>query len=253
MVGIYFSGTGNSRYCLETFLSECGTGAKAYSIEQEEAVPQIKNHEVIIFSYPVQYSTLPKILNDFITAHPAIWNNKKVFVIATMGMFSGDGTGVLARLLKRYGANIIGGLHLKMPDSIADKKALAKSLEHNKKLVRKAENKMKASVIAFQNGNPAQDGMGFFCRMAGLFGQRLYFQHKTKQYSDKLKIDTEKCIGCGRCVDLCPMKNIHLSEGHAVSGNQCTMCYRCISRCPAQAITLLGKQVVEQCYVEKYL
>lgn len=253
MVGIYFSGTGNSRYCLETFLSECGTRAKAYSIEQEEAVQQIKDHEEIIFCYPVQYSTLPKILNDFITAHPAIWNNKKVFVIATMGMFSGDGAGVLARLLKRYGANIIGGLHLKMPDSIADKKALAKSLEHNKKLVQKAENKMKASVIAFQNGNPSQDGIGIFCRMAGLFGQRLYFQHKTKQYSDKLNIDTEKCIGCGRCVDLCPMKNIHLSEGHAVSGNQCTMCYRCISRCPAQAITLLGKQVIEQCYVEKYL
>ena len=42
------------------------------------------------------------------------------FIIATMGLFSGDGAGMLARLLKNYGAIIVGGLHLKMPDSICD-------------------------------------------------------------------------------------------------------------------------------------
>lgn len=31
------------------------------------------------------------------------------------------------------------------------------------------------------------------------------------------------------------------------------MCYRCVNLCPAQAITLLGKRVYEQCYLEKYL
>ena len=41
-----------------------------------------------------------------------------------MGLFSGDGAGILARRLRKYGAQIIGGLHLKMPDSIADEKAL---------------------------------------------------------------------------------------------------------------------------------
>lgn len=33
----------------------------------------------------------------------------------------------------------------------------------------------------------------------------------------------------------------------------CTMCYRCISACPAQAITLIGKEVVEQICIEKFL
>ena len=52
-------------------------------------------------------------------------------MIATMGLFSGDGAGVLARLLKKYGAKITGGLHLKMPDSIADEKVLKRPLEKN--------------------------------------------------------------------------------------------------------------------------
>jgi hypothetical protein len=65
---------------------------------------------------------VPKILRDFIIQNKELWENKKVFVIATMGLFSGDGAGILGRLLQQYGAEIIGGLHLKMPDSIGDKK-----------------------------------------------------------------------------------------------------------------------------------
>ena len=38
-----------------------------------------------------------------------------------------------------------------------------------------------------------------------------------------------------------------------VQNNQCTMCYRCINNCPKQTMTLLGKMVVEQSVIEKYL
>ena len=75
----------------------------------------------------------------------------------------------------------------------------------------------------------------------------------TKEYSGKLKIDNDKCIGCGKCEKICPMKNISINEGKAVANNRCTMCYRCINNCPKQAITLLGKTVVDQSVVEKYL
>lgn len=253
MIGIYFSGTGNSRYTLEVFLQEYETDAKAVSIEDTNAVNSIKEHEEIIFSYPVQYSTLPKILHDFVKEHQDLWKDKKVFVIATMGLFSGDGAGVLARLLQKYGAKIIGGLHLKMPDSIGDEKALKRPLEENKKLVKSARTKIKNAVINTKAGNPPQEGIGFWNRMAGLFGQRLYFGYKTKHYTDKLKIDVKKCVGCGKCAGLCPMQNITMANGLAQSGNQCTMCYRCVNQCPKQAITLLGKRIVEQSVIEKYL
>ena len=89
--------------------------------------------------------------------------------------------------------------------------------------------------------------------MAGLLGQRLYFYNKTKNYTDKLKINKEKCIGCGKCAGLCPMKNISIEEKKAISHESCTMCYRCINNCPVQAITLLGDKVVQQSVIEKYL
>ena len=135
MIGIYFSGTGNSKYCIEKFLQEYDSGAEAFSIENEELLIKIREHEDLVFSYPVQFSNLPKIVKDFVDQHHQLWKNKRVFVIATMGLFSGDGAGLLARMLHQHGAVITGGLHLKMPDSISDEKALKRSIEKNRHLV----------------------------------------------------------------------------------------------------------------------
>ena len=253
MIGIYFSGTGNSRYAAELFCREYDKDAIAYTIEDDDVLKVVKSADMIVFSYPVQFSTVPKIMRDFVTNNKELWRNKKIFVIATMGLFSGDGAGMLGRLLESYGAEVIGGLHLKMPDSIADEKALKRPLEKNKELVIQAEQKIKECVRQLKEGHPPLEGMGLLYRLAGFFGQRLYFGHKTKKYSSKLKIDKEKCIGCGKCEKLCPMENIVIVGQKAVSGDRCTMCYRCINKCPEQAITLLGKRVIEQCEIEKYI
>lgn len=253
MIGLYFSGTGNSKYCVETFLQEYDSCAKAFSIEEKQVLERIAKQEDIVFGYPVQYSNIPKIVRDFVAGNKEIWSGKRVFVIATMALFSGDGAGVLARLLKRYGAVTIGGLHVRMPDSISDEKVLKHTPEKNQKLIEHAAEKVKQAAKEMREGTPSQEGIGIWYRLAGLFGQRIYFQNKTKKYSDKLKINGEKCIGCSKCVTLCPMENITLKSGIAVSGSRCTMCYRCVNYCPQQAITLLGKCVAEQTRIEIYL
>ena len=253
MTGIYFSGTGNSKYAAELFCKEYDNESRTYSIEDSETLSAVTEADLIVFAYPVQFSTVPKILRDYISDHNELWMNKKVYIIATMGLFSGDGAGLLGRILQKYGAKVIGGLHLKMPDSIADEKALKRPIEKNRDLVKRAEQKIHESVKRLKAGAPMQEGLGFLHRLAGFFGQRAYFGHKTRRYSSKLKIDNDKCIGCGICEKLCPMKNIAIRDQKAVSGGRCTMCYRCINKCPRQALTLLGKSIVEQCGIEKYI
>ena len=70
--------------------------------------------------------------------------------------------------------------------------------------------KIKKPANNLKNGYATQEGIGFPDHIAGLFGQRIWFYGKTKNYSDKLKINTEKCIGCGVCTQLCPMKNLSI-------------------------------------------
>ena len=58
----------------------------------------------------------------------------------------------------------------------------------------------------------------------------------------KEKIDEEACIGCGDCVDSCPMDVIRMDDesGKAVIryGEDCMICNQCALDCPVDAITV---------------
>jgi ferredoxin len=140
-----------------------------------------------------------------------------------------------------------------MPDCIGDEKMLKKSLEENKKIIKMADEKIQLSAKQFKEGNPTQEGLNFLYHIAGLFGQRLWFYGKSTSYKNKPDINVQKCTVCGLCVKNCPMHNLEKTDGRIVSKKKCTMCYRCLNHCPAKALTILGKEIHEQCYVEKYL
>ncbi len=253
MLGVYFSGTGNTKYCIEKFLSAYDSTAKTVALENAAALNEIAQHQDIVLAYPIYYSNLPKIVRDFMTENSGVWKGKRIFIIATMGLFSGDGAGLSARLLKKYGARILGGLHVKMPDCICDVKALKRTYPQNKQIVERANEKLIWAARKLKEGKPTREGLGLLYHLAGLFGQRLYFYNKTRRYSDKLKIDTSACIGCGKCVTVCPMDNLTLCQNKAAADDRCTMCYRCINQCARKAITLLGTKVIAQHSVEDFL
>jgi ferredoxin len=251
MIGIYLSGTGNTKHCVEKLVKLLDASAQSIPLEHTEIIQMLEKHDTIILGYPTQFSNAPFMVRDFIESNTSLWNGKKVFCVNTMGLFSGDGTGCTARILKKYGATILGGLQLKMPDSVCDSKILKKSIEENKQIVKSADERIEQIAKQIKNGNYPQEGLSFIAHIKGLLGQRLWFYRKTINYTNKLKI-SDICIGCGLCSQKCPMGNIRIEENKAIAGEKCTMCYRCISLCPKQAITLLGDQVYEQCRYEKY-
>lgn len=128
MIGIYLSGTGNTKHCIEKLTSLIDASAKTIPLECANVIDEIKKNDTIILGYPTQYSNAPYMVRNFINKNKSLWNGKKILCVATMGAFSGDGAGCTARLLKKYGAIILGGLHIKMPDSVCDSKLLKRRL-----------------------------------------------------------------------------------------------------------------------------
>lgn len=67
MIGIYFSGTGNTKFCVERFLQYYGDTIDVFPVEEERAITALCDATEILNGYPVYYSNLPKIVRDFIT------------------------------------------------------------------------------------------------------------------------------------------------------------------------------------------
>ena len=53
--------------------------AKVFSIEDDNVIKAVENDEMLIFAYPVQYSTVPKIVRDFIIENKELWGEQENF------------------------------------------------------------------------------------------------------------------------------------------------------------------------------
>jgi len=56
----------------------------------------------------------------------------------------------------------------------------------------------------------------------------------------RVSVDSEKCIGCGECVDVCPVEVYELQDGKSVPVNEeeCLGCESCVEVCEQDAITV---------------
>lgn len=53
-----------------------------------------------------------------------------------------------------------------------------------------------------------------------------------------IRIDKEKCIGCGLCIDDCFSKSLSLFERKAVYTGDCIKCGHCVAICPVMAVSI---------------
>ncbi len=53
-------------------------------------------------------------------------------------------------------------------------------------------------------------------------------------------VDTDKCTGCGQCVDICPVEVYELNSGkcEAAQAEECLGCESCVEVCEFGAIAI---------------
>ena len=78
MIGIYLSGTGNTKHCVEKLVYLIDDTAKCVPLEYPQIVRILEKQETIILGYPTQFSNAPFMVRDFIKKNDSLWKGKKV-------------------------------------------------------------------------------------------------------------------------------------------------------------------------------
>ncbi len=242
---LYFSGTGNSKYVANLI-------AKITSDELVSINDKLKNNDTstitvqdrLVFVVPTYAWRIPRVVRDWIVKTNFI-GAKNTWFVMTCGSEVGNSAKYNKKLCDEKGFAYMGTAQIVMPENYI---AMFNSPEQNEieKIIAKA-NPIIESTAKLINENksfttPRNNLQDKF--MSGPVNMLFYpmFVKSKDFYAD------DKCIGCQKCVNVCPLNNIKIKNSKPIWDKNCTHCMACISYCPTSAIEYGKKTVGKQRY-----
>ncbi len=243
---IYFSGTGNSRYCAQMLADMLGDEiTDSFGYIKNNTAADLGSEEPWVFVCPVYAWRMPRIFDDFIRRASFRGSGEAYFVITCGGDIGNAGEGA-AELCREKGLKLRGVLEAVMPENylimfpVPDEEKSAGIIAGIRSVMEEAACRIRErKAFDARKVSPADRAK------SGFINKGFY---KMYVRSDKFYTN-EKCTFCGRCVQLCPLNNITLNNGRPVWNGSCTHCMACICRCPSGAVEYGKKSASRRRYL----
>ena len=235
---LYFSGTGNSRYVAKKIAEVSGDDLVSIGQKLKSGdFGEIRSEKPLVFVGPVYAGRLPRVMEDYIRKVKFTGTQRAYFVV-TCAQTPWVTVQYVEKLCAEKGFSMLGFNAVVMPQGyIAGGGTQPK--EVNDKTLKEAEPKIIsiAETIRDRQMLPKeQPGKAMMSKVLNPIMYSMMIRAKSFRVTDK-------CSGCGKCAQRCPLNNIKLTNGKPVWGDQCTHCMACIAGCPNEAIEY-GKKAV---------
>ena len=174
-----------------------------------------------------------------------------VFTVVTCGSAAGNCIWVLRRILREKGIELAYSHKVSVPDN----SALAFGRNPNKQLGKfeRVPARMEQIIRELEEESHVLH-YSWFGLLSWLLGRPAIERGMIHCLGPKVIAD--KCTGCGTCVRVCPMENIHLVESKKTKdrpsdlksglvvhiGDNCTVCLACVHACAQQAFRTNGQE-----------
>jgi ferredoxin/flavodoxin len=237
---LFFSGTGNSRYVAEQIAQV--TGDELLSINKmlkagESPAFSSPNAPFVIVS-PTYAWRLPRVVEKFLRK-ARLTGSREAYFLLTCGSDAGAAPAHCRRLCKAMGLTLAGFAQIVMPENyvamypVPEEKLARRMVAKATPAIRELAAKIRDGQ-SFHVAQPSTPVQGL---KSGLVNSLFY----PAMVSAKGFYATDACVGCGKCVELCPLNNVSLPGGRPQWGDACTHCMACISGCPTKAIEYKNK------------
>lgn len=249
MVIVYFSATGNT-LMVSKKLSQLFS--KAYNvslvnIEDKEAIERLDLKDKILgIGFPCYAFEYPKhVFEPLFKRLEMMDDSIKTFIFSTYCISPGISSKKMIRKLESLNCFVLSSGGFICPSagfvSISDgkEKGFKKIvMKKTTKFEPSLEHKIKAYYEKVKRDLKTDKRINFII-MPYEYLPVLFARWNEKRIFTDYKIDPDKCIGCGKCVENCPVSNIKRGDEITfVNAKDCLRCQRCISHCPENAITL---------------
>ncbi len=235
-----FSGTGNTLLIAKEVgkrLEEKGHEVN-YNVIGKSNSFRMSGDTVIGLAFPIAFfSTYPLVLK-FIASLPS-GKGRSIFMTATMGGSALGAEGKFKKLVESKGYIPIGSKLFIMPGNYNN---VTVPVEKNRSLVESAKEKARDFADSLSEGK-AYWGKGV--PVVPTVWHKLVSSGRSLRFFYRMfpiSVDTNKCIKCMRCVEICPVHAVDgTGEFPVINMNLCESCQRCVAFCPVHAITVPNK------------
>lgn len=236
-LGLYFSGTGNTK--LVALKAKEELGKRGHELELIDVIDG-ENKDVSLYDglfvfYPIYAFNCPKPVIQYVKKITKLEKEIPCCIMKQSGehLFWNNASSLyLASLLKRRHIRVTNEYHYLMPYSFIFK--------HTDYMAYKMKTTMEGllplDLDNYLNKKEAPIKRFFFDRP---FAFLLRIQWWGGRFNGLFyKVEKDKCIKCMKCVNNCPSRNIiyDKDKDSFKFGYQCLMCQKCVMYCPKQAV-----------------
>ncbi len=242
---LYFTGTGNSRHIAERLADLLGD--EVININKRIKTNDnstIETDERLIVVAPTYAWRMPLIVEEWLSK-TSFSGAKSMWFVMDCGGEIGNAPKYNRTVCEGKGLIYKGTFQIVMPENYVAMFDVPNETE-SRNIVSAADKSvdMAAATIANNDDFPVPRNNAYDKIMSDIVNPIFYrFFVKAKQFDAD-----SRCVGCGKCVELCPLNNITLKDGKPNWGNNCTHCMACICYCPTEAIEYGKKSVGKRRY-----